>query len=239
MAATRAIPPNLQETDPPDAPVLERLQYRIAQSSKGPSAASVRDSLTGSGPARPPVVLFPTHADGLSGVQDAKEAMGHRTEPQTDWPQTVAELEKRLAEEQFAAAQAIATAQEQGRREGRQAMEGQVVVEQQRMQTQILRSLEEFRLERQNYFHHVEGEVVRLALAIAARILHREAQLDPLLLTGAVRVALDKLGDSTSVVMRVPPPEVVRWKEFFCSTGNSRIQPGILEIRLFPRESVC
>ena len=35
--------------------------------------------------------------------------------------------------------------------------------------------------------------MVKLALAIAARILRREAQTDPLLLTGAVRVALGQL----------------------------------------------
>ena len=127
------------------------------------------------------------------------------------------------------AAQAVAAAREQGRREGRQAMEQQVNAEQQRLQAQILQSLEQFRLERQNYFHNVEGEVVRLALAIAARVLHREAHLDPLLLAGAVRVALEKLGDSSHVVMRVPPREVEPWKEFFRDGSNLRIQPGVLE----------
>ncbi len=34
---------------------------------------------------------------------------------------------------------------------------------------------------------------MKLALAVAARILRREAQMDPLLLTGAVRVALGQL----------------------------------------------
>ena len=35
---------------------------------------------------------------------------------------------------------------------------------------------EEFRRERARYFAGVEAEVVKLALAIAARVLHREAQ---------------------------------------------------------------
>ena len=47
--------------------------------------------------------------------------------------------------------------------------------------------------ERDRYLHAVEHEVVKLALAVAARILRREAQMDPLLLTGAVRVALGQL----------------------------------------------
>jgi hypothetical protein len=50
----------------------------------------------------------------------------------------------------------------------------------------------------------VEHEVVELALAVAARILRREAQMDPLLLTGAVRVALGQLSGSTEVRVRVP-----------------------------------
>ena len=126
-------------------------------------------------------------------------------------------------------ARAVADAREQGRREARQAVEQQIHGEQQRLQAQILQSLEQFRLERQNYFHNVEGEVVRLALAIAARVLHREAHLDPLLLSGAVRVALEKLGDSSHVVMRVPPQEIEPWKAFFRTGTNLRIQPGILE----------
>ena len=58
--------------------------------------------------------------------------------------------------------------------------------------------------ERDRYLHAVEHEVVELALAVAARILRREAQMDPLLLTGAVRVALGQLSGSTEVRLRVP-----------------------------------
>jgi flagellar assembly protein FliH len=43
--------------------------------------------------------------------------------------------------------------------------------------------VEQFRGARERYFAEVEQEVVKLALAIAARVLHREAQMDPLLLT--------------------------------------------------------
>lgn len=229
MAATRAIPANLKETETPGVPVLERLQYRTAQTSKGQAATSVLDSPIGSASTHPLIAFFPNDGNDLSGVEDVPEAANRRSEKETDWHQKAAELQNRLAEEKLAAAQAIAMAREQGRREGQQAIEQQVTVERQRLQTQLLQTLEEFRLERQNYFHHVEGEVVRLALAIAARVLHREAHLDPLLLAGAVRVALDKLGDSSTVVMRVPPPEVGQWKEFFRGAGNVRMQPGVLE----------
>ena len=63
-------------------------------------------------------------------------------------------------------------------------------------------------MERDRYFEAVEHEVVKLALAVAARILRREAQMDPLLLTGAVRVALGQLSASTQVRSRVPAADL-------------------------------
>ncbi len=52
--------------------------------------------------------------------------------------------------------------------------------------TEVLR---QFTVERETYFQRVESEIVQLSLSIARKILHREAQMDPLLLTGIVRVA--------------------------------------------------
>src|SRR5271165_4054810 len=52
----------------------------------------------------------------------------------------------------------------------------------------VLSALRDFESRRDDYFRRVEPEVVRLALAIARKVLHREAQMDPLLLAGVVRV---------------------------------------------------
>ena len=87
-------------------------------------------------------------------------------------------------------------ASEAGRRADKAEREAQVAAqsaaEERRMQqaAELMESLAE---ERDQYLHAVEHEVVKLALAVAARILRREAQMDPLLLTGAVRVALGQL----------------------------------------------
>src|SRR5271170_6895595 len=43
----------------------------------------------------------------------------------------------------------------------------------------IRQALELFQVERKDYFSRVESDVVQLALAISAKILHREAQVDP------------------------------------------------------------
>ncbi len=56
----------------------------------------------------------------------------------------------------------------------------------------LAQAIREFMRERETYFGRVEAEVVGLALAIARKILHREAQVDPLLLAGVVRVGLEQ-----------------------------------------------
>ncbi len=88
----------------------------------------------------------------------------------------------------------------------------------------ILKVCEEFRRERARYFAGVEGEVVKLALAIAARILHREATLDPLLLTGVVRIALEKLAEDSATVLRVPAGEAESWRSVFVPGSEALLQ---------------
>jgi flagellar assembly protein FliH len=84
-----------------------------------------------------------------------------------------------------------------------------------RQRGQVARAVEEFRAAREEYFGGVEAEVVKLALAIAARVLHREAQVDPLLLEGAVRVALEKMAERAGVVLRAAPADVEAWEHVF------------------------
>jgi flagellar assembly protein FliH len=74
----------------------------------------------------------------------------------------------------------------------------------------------------------VEQEVVKLALAIAGRVLHREAQLDPLLLSAAVRVALDKMQDRSGVVLRVAGADVKAWEDAF-ATCEPEERPRVME----------
>jgi flagellar assembly protein FliH len=98
----------------------------------------------------------------------------------------------------------------------------------------ILKASEEFRRERARYFAGVEAEVVKLALAIAARVLHREAMLDPLLLTGVVRVALEKVAEDSAIVLRVPVSAIDMWREAFTTgpvpslqiVGDERLRAG-------------
>ncbi len=88
--------------------------------------------------------------------------------------------------------------------------------------------VEQFATERDRFLYSVEHEVVALALAVAARILRREAQMDPLLLTGAVRVALGQLSKTTRVRLRVPAAELDLWSETIALLPNLALRPTVL-----------
>ena len=92
----------------------------------------------------------------------------------------------------------------------------------------ISAALAKFKGERETYFSRVEPEVVQLALAIARKILHREAQMDPLLLAGMVHVALDKIGTGTSVRLWANPADIPFWNEHFSKLGSSELAPELI-----------
>jgi flagellar assembly protein FliH len=91
----------------------------------------------------------------------------------------------------------------------------------------LAQAIEDFRQARDRYLAQVEREVVQLALAIAERILHRQAQMDPLLLSGAVRVALGQLAESTEVRLRVPAGEQEMWAEMLRLIPNLPLRPEL------------
>ncbi len=141
---------------------------------------------------------------------------------------TQVEFEKRLAEE---TRKSFEAGREQGRQEGRQAEHEAQAAAQKAAEERRLRQgaelVERFAQERDRYLQAVEHEVVKLALAVAARILRREAQMDPLLLTGAVRVALGQLSGSTEVRLRVPPDELALWIDAIALLPNLALKPVV------------
>jgi flagellar assembly protein FliH len=88
----------------------------------------------------------------------------------------------------------------------------------------VVKTCAEFARERARYFAGVEAEVVKLALAIAARVLQREAKLDPLLLSGVVRVALEKVAEDSAMVLRVPVAAIAKWREVFAASPEGSLQ---------------
>ena len=139
------------------------------------------------------------------------------------------EFEVQLAEEKKRSFEA---GREQGRQEGRQDAEKARAAAQAEADGKRARQfaglLEKFAQERARYLRAVEHEVVKLALAVAARILRREAQMDPLLLTGAVRVALGQLSASTKVRLLVPPAELDLWTEAIALVPHLAVKPTVV-----------
>ncbi len=137
-------------------------------------------------------------------------------------------FEQRHAEE---TRRSFESGREHGRQEGRQAEREVYAAElqaiEERRARQAAEILENFGKASDQYLEAVEQEVVRLALAIAARILRREAQMDPLLLTGAVRVALGQLSGLTEVRLQVPAAELELWGTAIALIPNLALKPTV------------
>lgn len=110
------------------------------------------------------------------------------------------------------AAAKLALAREEGIREGERcaAANFERMLSQQRESVRI--AVNEFAAARDLYFRRVESEVVHLALAIARKLLQREVAIDPLLLTGVVRVCLDRLREANEIELHVAAPQGEQWR---------------------------
>jgi flagellar assembly protein FliH len=166
-------------------------------------------------------------ADEEEADRDEKQAGGQATSSSP--PLALAEVEKRAAEE---TRRSFEAGRERGCQEGRQAEREAQAAQQaaalDRHERQLAALVGSFAAERDRYLHTVEQEVVKLALAVAARILRREAQMDPLLLTGAVRVALSQLSASTEIQLRVPASELDLWTETVTLLPNLDVKPTVI-----------
>lgn len=117
-------------------------------------------------------------------------------------------------------AQAVARGREEGRAEARKTFDQQLAGE----RAAIAAALAQFTVDRRAYYGKVEMAVVQLSLAIARKILHREAQIDPLLLAGIVRVALEKIEGASKVRLRIHPHAAPEWQRYLAS----HMEPGNL-----------
>jgi flagellar assembly protein FliH len=178
-----------------------------------------------------------SHAPAIPSWYGYLDAKGHEIAGQPELgcasgaAQTAssAEFERRLAEE---TRKSFEAGRERGRQEGRQAEhEAQAAAlkeGEERLAQRGAQLIADFAQERDRYLHAVEHEVVKLALAIAARILRREAQMDPLLLTGAVRVALGQLSGTTEVRLRVPAADLDLWSDAVSLLPNLALKPIVI-----------
>jgi len=131
--------------------------------------------------------------------------------PEEEIPEEAAEPEIRITErslaERLAAERAAGFADAESKM--RSEFERKIEFESKK----VVQALVDFEREQKDYFVRVESEVVQLALAIAGKILHRESQVDPMLLTAIVHIALGQLKEGSSATIRVRPEQATRWRE--------------------------
>jgi flagellar assembly protein FliH len=140
---------------------------------------------------------------------EMKDRPSHGGRSTADKNRSEAELAARIAKERAeAAAQAEARV--------RQEMEEKL----QMAQVAIAKSIQEFAQQRNDYFTRVEAEIVQLSLSIAAKILHREAQVDPMLVATLVRMAAERMRDQSAVTIRVATGRAASWAQYFSGKPN-------------------
>ena len=117
---------------------------------------------------------------------------------------------------------------QEGRRIQRETHEAEQAESEKQRLEQAAALAERCAREQEHFLQSTEHEVVKLALAVAARILRHEAQIDPLFLSGAVRVALGQLSKSSKVRLRVPQADMELWSESLKYIPNLAVRPEVL-----------
>jgi len=149
---------------------------------------------------------------GSEGIHpmEVNERAGHGGGRGTaDKARSEAELAARIAKERAEAAGQVEL-------KLRQEMDHKLQV----AETAIARNIQEFADQRNEYFTKVEAEIVQLALSIAAKILHREAQVDPMLVATLVRMAVERMRDQSIVTVRVATGRAATWAQYFAGNPN-------------------
>jgi flagellar assembly protein FliH len=129
--------------------------------------------------------------------------------PLQDEKKLEAEAAAELLQVRVNAARAEALAE--ARRGFEMELETRLVDERQRLD----RLRVEFARDRQRFFAAAESQVVKLALAIARKILQRDAMAEGLPLRSTVKAALAKVQDGSTTILRVPAIELAEWSVMF------------------------
>jgi len=119
----------------------------------------------------------------------------------------------RISEEEIS--RLVSEARAEGMTEGVRHAELRSADELAKERERIAKAVADFQLQCNEYFSKVELDLVHLALAIAAKILHRESQVDRLVVAGLVKVMLERFQQKTNVVVRVRPEDEEGWRQYF------------------------
>lgn len=141
-------------------------------------------------------------------------------EAATELREQIAALEIQMRRQSQEASEELEAARRAVRVSARQEWESELAERLEVERELVLQTCARFGVERDKYFAGVEAEVVKLSLAIAERVLHREATIDPMMLRSTVRIALERVHMESGVVLRVPPSDAAMWKLMVDSDGK-------------------
>lgn len=74
----------------------------------------------------------------------------------------------------------------------------------------------------EKFYVEAEAQMVKLSLAIARKVLEREARIDPVLMNIAVQSAIESISSSTTLRLYVHPDGASAWMEVFERQSGSR-----------------
>jgi flagellar assembly protein FliH len=151
-----------------------------------------------------------------------KEALLNQSAKMTDvrTEARLIELERERAENERRHREALAAAHEKAAEELAIALQTQKERLEEEYASAVHGAIAAFQESQRQYFTEAEAAVVRLALSIAGRVLHREAQMDPLLLRGAVRVALEDAQQNVTCVLEVSREKAEAWGRWLSDAGT-------------------
>jgi flagellar assembly protein FliH len=152
---------------------------------------------------------------------------GGRAEPMV-WPRVrpgataeavpegrLVELQIRIAELENQARQREEQAYQSGLREGQALGQERAGASLEPVVARLAQTIEELAGQRRRMRREAEEDVVKLALAIGRRVLHRELSIDPEALLGVVKAALAKLERQEVNRVRVHPSDSAMVKRHF------------------------
>ncbi len=171
---------------------------------------------TGTAPARETVEEFVYQTPGSGGASDAgnpSAALGYGTGQADNLPRISEQELSRLLSE------ARADGFREGEKQARKAFE-ESLAEQRKLVSDALFA---FQQERTTYYSNVEVQLVHLALAIAGKILHREAQVDRMVVAGLVKVMLERMQQGTKAIVRIRPEDAFSWRHYFNTNPDVEI----------------
>lgn len=127
----------------------------------------------------------------------------------------------------------LAVAYEKGRQEGRREAEKrsseQLAQAVSAERARVGEVIKEFHQGSSEYYSKVEDQVVHLALGIAAKILHRESQVDALLVAALVKIATENLKQGSHVQVNIHPKEINSWRRYFEQNEDGRVKIEMVE----------